>query len=51
MLPIADSHKTYKTPLVTWLLVFLNVVVFVVELTAVDLEGFFSKICLYSGIV
>lgn len=43
MLPIADSHKTNRLPLVTWLLVFLNVAVFLVEITTVDIEGFFTN--------
>lgn len=42
MLPIADSHKTGKPPLVIWFLIFLNIVVFIVELATVDIESFFT---------
>jgi len=43
MLPFADSQKTNRLPLITFLLLFLNVAVFLVEVSSVDIDGFFAK--------
>ncbi|MFZ6022330.1 MAG: rhomboid family intramembrane serine protease [Patescibacteria group bacterium] len=43
MIPIGDSHKTGKLPVVTILILFINIAVFFVELTAPDIEAFFLQ--------
>lgn len=42
MIPIGDSQKSSRVPVITYLLVFLNIAIFLVELTAPDIESFFS---------
>ena len=42
MFPLGDSHKTYKFPLITILLIIVNAVVFILELSAFDTDAFIS---------
>jgi len=42
MIPIGDSQKPSRFPLITFLLIFLNVAVFIIEITTPDFEGFIS---------
>lgn len=43
MLPISDSHKTNTLPLLTYFLIFINIAVFLVEITSPDIDGFITK--------
>ncbi|OGM08776.1 hypothetical protein A2Z67_01865 [Candidatus Woesebacteria bacterium RBG_13_36_22] len=46
MFPLRDSHATYKFPLITTLLIIVNVLVFFLELTAIDTEVFIENYAL-----
>lgn len=40
MFPIKDSHPTEKTPIVNYLIIGINILAFLIQLTAPDLMGF-----------
>ncbi len=46
MIPLRDSHPTRKRPLVTYLLILVNVLVFLLELSAPDLDAFINQYAL-----
>lgn len=43
MIPIGDSHKTGKLPFITIFILFINIAVFIVELTTQDIDAFFRQ--------
>jgi membrane associated rhomboid family serine protease len=51
MFPLRDNQKTYKTPFVTYVIIGVNVVVFLVELTKAGTEAFIYKYALVSAAV
>ncbi|MCH7730400.1 rhomboid family intramembrane serine protease [Patescibacteria group bacterium] len=46
MFPLKDNQPTYKFPLITVLLIVANVLVFLLELSAPDLEAFIAQFAL-----
>ncbi|WKZ23922.1 MAG: rhomboid family intramembrane serine protease [Candidatus Dojkabacteria bacterium] len=43
MIPLSDSHKTYAIPFITIILVIVNVLVFLFEMTTLDLDAFIMQ--------
>ncbi|MCC7304366.1 rhomboid family intramembrane serine protease [bacterium] len=43
MIPLSDSHKTYRFPIITLLLLITNILIFLVEISVADLNGFIAK--------
>lgn len=51
MFPLRDSQPTYKFPLVTTAIIVVNVVVFLMELMAIDIETFIETYSLIPALV
>lgn len=49
MIPLRDSHPTYKRPYTTYFLILVNVLVFLLEITAPDLEDFINQYALIAA--
>lgn len=51
MFPLKDNQPTYKFPLITVLLIVANVLVFLLELSAPDLEAFIAQFALTPSLI
>lgn len=51
MFPLRDSHVPRKTPIITWIIIILNAIVFLLEITSPNPEAFIGSYALIPSII
>ncbi len=51
MFPLRDHNSSHKLPIVTWSLIAINIILFIIEVTSPDINAFISKWALVPAFV